>query len=81
MADVPGIDTLAMVMIAGRQNYNIASKVVALDVAASDIEVGAAIRAAVSSDAVAQIPAGTPIDMPRCGGCERRSLAGERSQP
>lgn len=61
MADVSGIETLTMIMIAGRQNYNVAGKVVALDAAASDLEVEAAIRAAMSSDAIVQIPVGTPV--------------------
>jgi hypothetical protein len=61
MSDVPGIETLTMIMIAGRQNYGIAGKVVALDAAATDNEVEAAIRATMTSDAIAQIPAGTPV--------------------
>ena len=61
MSDVPGIEALTMVMLLGRQHYNIGGKVVQLPAAASAIEVEVAICAAMSSDAIAQIPAGTPV--------------------
>ncbi|NEU94789.1 hypothetical protein [Bradyrhizobium uaiense] len=61
LRDVPGIETLTMQMLAGRQIYSFVGRVVAVDAAASDAEVMTAIRAAVSSDAIAQIPAGTPV--------------------
>jgi predicted chitinase len=41
--DFPGIDTLTMTMLAGRQNYNLNGRVIALDASASDFEVEKAI--------------------------------------
>jgi hypothetical protein len=59
--DVPGIETLTMTMLAGRQNYNLNGRVIALDASASDFEVEKAVRDAIASPAIAQMPAGTPI--------------------
>jgi type IV secretory pathway VirB10-like protein len=59
--DAPGIETLTMQIIAGRQNYSVAGRLVSLDVAASDQALEEAIRAAIASPAVARMPAGTPI--------------------
>lgn len=59
--DIPGIESLTMTMIAGRQQYNIGGKVIAVDGGASDLVAQEAIRAAFSNEAVAQIPAGTPV--------------------
>ncbi|MGA7805558.1 hypothetical protein [Bradyrhizobium sp.] len=61
LRDIPGIETLTMQMLAGRQNYNLNGRVIALDAGASDIDVEQAIRAAIASPAIAQMPAGTPI--------------------
>jgi hypothetical protein len=41
--DVPGIETLTMQMLAGRQNYSVAGRLVSLDAGASDVEVEQAI--------------------------------------
>jgi len=42
--DVPGIETLTMVMEAGRQNYTLNGRVIAVDAAASDFQVEQATR-------------------------------------
>jgi hypothetical protein len=59
--DVPGIETLTMTMPAGRQNYNLNGRMIALDASASDFEVEQAIRASLASPAIAQMLAGTPV--------------------
>jgi hypothetical protein len=61
LRDVPGIETLTMQMLAGRQNYSLNGRLISLDAAASDVDVETAIRAAIASPAIAQMPAGTPI--------------------
>ncbi|WP_423961165.1 hypothetical protein [Bradyrhizobium sp.] len=58
---MPGIEGLTMTMLAGRQNYNLNGRVISVDAGASDTQVEQAIRAAMASPAVAQMPAGTPI--------------------
>lgn len=61
MRDVPGISGLTMQMLGGRQNFGINGHLVAVDAGASEVEAEKAIRAALASPAVAQMPAGTPI--------------------
>lgn len=61
LRDVQGIEQLTVQFISGRQNYGLAGKLISLDAGASDADVESAIRAAVSSNAVAQLPAGTPV--------------------
>lgn len=68
--DVPGIETLTMQMLAGRQNYALNGRLISVDGAASDSDVESAIRAAIASPAIAQMPAGTPMSAgtPASGG-------------
>lgn len=61
MRDLPGVSTLTMQMLSGRQNFGINGHLVAVDAGASEIEAEKAIRAALASPAMAQMPAGTPI--------------------
>jgi hypothetical protein len=50
-----------MQMLAGRQNYSLNGRLISVDASASDVDVETAIRAAIASPAIAQMPAGTPI--------------------
>lgn len=59
--DVPGIQSLSLQRIAGRDTYSFGGKIVAVDPRASLDEIESAIRAAASSPAIAQMPAGTPV--------------------
>jgi hypothetical protein len=56
LRDVPGIETLTMTMAGGNQNYNLSGRVIQLSAAASDVQVEQAIRAAITSAAIAQMP-------------------------
>ncbi|MBR0687341.1 hypothetical protein JQ594_15525 [Bradyrhizobium manausense] len=60
LAGIPGIDGLSMQILAGRHNYTLAGKIIGVDPAAPQAEIETAIRAALGSPAVAQMPAGTP---------------------
>ncbi|WP_375782908.1 hypothetical protein ACE10Z_23630 [Bradyrhizobium sp. Pha-3] len=64
LADIPGIESMSMQLLAGRQSYSIGGKVVSVDATATEDEAEAAIRAALGSLAVAQMPAGTPVAAP-----------------
>lgn len=61
LADVPGIEQMSMQLLVGRQNYSIGGKVISVDAMATEAEAEAAIRAALSSPAVAHMPAGSPL--------------------
>ncbi|HEX5509853.1 MAG TPA: hypothetical protein VFX37_15235 [Pseudolabrys sp.] len=54
--DLPGIEHLTMQMLAGRQNYCLNGKLISVDADASEEEAEKAIRAAMASPSVAQIP-------------------------
>lgn len=60
MADISGIEKLSMELLAGRQNYSLGGRLISVDSAASDADVERAVRASLSSPAIAQLPAGTP---------------------
>lgn len=60
LRDVSGIQDLTMTMLAGRQNYGFAGKLVSVDAGASEADVEKAIRDAAQSSALAQLPAGVP---------------------
>ena len=51
--DVPGIETLMMQIIGGRQDYSIDGKLISLDAGASDADLEKAIHAGVASTAIA----------------------------
>jgi hypothetical protein len=61
LRDLPGVERLTMQMLAGRQTYSLNGHVIALHAGASDGEAEKAIRDTISCDALAQMPAGTPI--------------------
>lgn len=77
LSDIPGIHDLTMTMIAGRQQYNIGGKVISVDAGASDLVAQEAIRAAMSSDAIVQIPPGQPFEAGASAGGETTPAAGE----
>jgi hypothetical protein len=56
MRDVPGIESLTMTMVAGEQRYTLNGRDIVVPSSASDFDVEKAIRAAITSAAVAQIP-------------------------
>jgi hypothetical protein len=55
LADVPGIEGLTMQIAMGRQIFGLNGKLIGVDAGASDAEVERVIRAAIASDAVAEI--------------------------
>lgn len=58
LADVPGVETLTLQLLAGRQSYGLAGKLISVDATATEAEAEAAIRAALGP--IAQMPIGTP---------------------
>ncbi len=55
LADVPGIEGLTMQLAMGRQIFGLNGKLIGVDANADDAEIERAIRAAIASDAIAQI--------------------------
>ena len=65
--DVPGIETLTMIMQGGRQNYSLNGRTISLDAAASDADVETAIRAAIAKQEMFAGLTGQPSARPAFG--------------
>jgi hypothetical protein len=63
LRDVLGIESLTTQMVAGEQRYNLNGGDIVVSASASDVEVEKAIRAAITSAAIAQVTAPDPATL------------------